>query len=97
MSEQEDVYMASLQHRAVVAAEELQSLRADKERLMGALVPLLRHRPDGSIGWRGHKTAKCGWLLVEDMLRIEQALGREYADTIRAAIDAARDARKATP
>jgi RNA:NAD 2'-phosphotransferase (TPT1/KptA family) len=39
-----------------------------------ALAPLLRHRPDGDIGWRGNLKGKCGWVLVEDILRIEEAL-----------------------
>lgn len=49
-------------------------LRKENAALRAALKPLLRHRPDGDIGWRDNTKAKCGWILVSDILRIEAAL-----------------------
>ena len=69
------------------ALEDLVKLSRRLERenaaLRAALKPLLRHRPDGDVGWRGNTKAKCGWILVSDILRIESALGREQADAAR--------------
>jgi hypothetical protein len=59
------------------ACMEIMHLRSENAALRAALKPLLRHRPDGDVGWRGNTKAKCGWILVSDILRIESALGKE--------------------
>ena len=56
-----------------------QNLKRENAKLRAALKPLLRHRPDGDIDWRGNTKAKCGWILVSDILRIEAALESKEA------------------
>jgi hypothetical protein len=66
-------------HHFACDCREAQFMRLQQENaeLRAALKPLLRHRPDGDVGWRGNTKAKCGWILVSDILRIESALGKE--------------------
>jgi K+-sensing histidine kinase KdpD len=52
----------------------IEALKQDNAKLRAALKPLLRFRPDGDIGWRGNLSAKCGYILVRDVLVIEAAL-----------------------
>jgi signal recognition particle GTPase len=53
--------------------ERLESQLARKDEALRSLTPLLRHRPDGDIAWRGNPSARCGYLKVSDILLIEKA------------------------
>jgi hypothetical protein len=51
----------------------LRSQLARKDEALRSLTPLLRHRPDGDIAWRGNPSARCGYIKVSDILLIEKA------------------------
>jgi hypothetical protein len=47
---------------------------AENARLRKAMRPIAKMAPQGDIGWKGNKTAVCGFVLVKHVLAADAAL-----------------------